>query len=299
MNTHVPSNATREQQIPNDAHGLHADSIFDDNMFCFEKNRKQVLDTIYLWPHSLMVKIAQLNHQENGDTPQLRHTTFCICPAVSAKLVAQLFTTLFYAEIDDPVEDSAGAEMLIPVRIYCRLLDFTPEIHHVGRLLKFGTFRNSDFAFWEEGYDSQQFPVVSQTLDAMIYKHWFTMFRLLIPLCSRTHLDPQHRPHIERPQTPKIPSWSATKDHDVPSLGVLSLAISLGSLTLNDVVPSHRGIALSDQPGPAEIEGEAPPYEEDDDYNATILPQYNRQYHHDISSPQWEPKWLLTYYLFI
>jgi hypothetical protein len=49
-------------------------------------------------------------------------------------------------------------------------------------LLKFGTFRNSEFSFWEEGYGSQHFPVAAQTLDVMIREQKFAMFRLLIPL---------------------------------------------------------------------------------------------------------------------
>ena len=55
-------------------------------------------------------------------------------------------------------------------------------------MLKFGTFRNSEFAFWEEGYGSQHFPVATQTLDVMIREQRFTMFRLLIPLWQQDAL---------------------------------------------------------------------------------------------------------------
>jgi len=43
------------------------------------------------------------------------------------------------------------------------------------------------------------------------------------------------------------------------------------------MVASHRGVALSSQPGPVEIEREAPPYEEmENREEVTALPKYTR-----------------------
>ncbi|KAF2259856.1 hypothetical protein CC78DRAFT_524125 [Lojkania enalia] len=98
------------------------------------------------------------------------------------KLSAQLFATLFYAESDDAVEDADASEMLVPVRIYCRLLDGTSEMRAVGTLLKTGKFRNSSFVFWEDRHDAQEFPIPVHALQSMVTDRVFVVQRFLIPV---------------------------------------------------------------------------------------------------------------------
>ncbi|KAF1960915.1 hypothetical protein CC80DRAFT_590230 [Byssothecium circinans] len=101
---------------------------------------------------------------------------------VVKKLVARLFATLFYAESDAAMQDTAAGEVLVPLRIYCRLLDHTPPMQEIGKLLKSGTFRNSEFVFWETDYGAQQFPIASRTLEKIIRNAEFPVLRILLPL---------------------------------------------------------------------------------------------------------------------
>jgi hypothetical protein len=89
----------------------------------------------------------------------------------------------------------------------------------------------------------------------------------------------QRRSDLDIPQISTMPSWTAPNDRDFPSLGTWSSELSLRSLTLNDIpmVASHRGVALSSQPGPVEFDGQVPSYEEvEDQEDVTALPRYTR-----------------------
>jgi hypothetical protein len=132
--------------------------------------------------------------------------------AIVHQLAAQLFATLFYAESDAPMQDTAAGEILIPrkpspyplpsflpyplsttqytnssnhtpVRIHCRLLDHTPQLRALGTLLKpSGPFRNSEFIFWEQDYGEQIFPLAASTLDTMTREALFPVLRILLPV---------------------------------------------------------------------------------------------------------------------
>jgi hypothetical protein len=86
-------------------------------------------------------------------------------------------------------------------------------------------------------------------------------------------IEPSQRAHLDVPQTPKAPSpsWSAPKLDGIPALGSWSSHLSLRSLTLDEA-------RLSGSPGPTEISGEAPAYDDlvNDREDVTALPTYYR-----------------------
>ncbi|KAF2729081.1 hypothetical protein EJ04DRAFT_503032 [Polyplosphaeria fusca] len=102
--------------------------------------------------------------------------------SIIKKLASQLFATLFFAETDDPVQDTPAGEALIPVRVRCRLLDGSSPVRETGAALKNGPFRHAEFVFWEDGYASQQFPIPSRTLEKMIQEKIFPVLNLLVPV---------------------------------------------------------------------------------------------------------------------
>ncbi|CAI6303542.1 unnamed protein product [Periconia digitata] len=115
---------------------------------------------------------------------------------VIRKIVNQLFATLFYAESDAAIQESAAGEYLIPIRLYTRLLNHTPSLSSLGTLLRTGPFRASEFVFWEESSTSNQqpllssqhphqrhsFPISNHTLDSMVHRGVFPVLKLLLPV---------------------------------------------------------------------------------------------------------------------
>ncbi|PVH95746.1 hypothetical protein DM02DRAFT_731639 [Periconia macrospinosa] len=102
---------------------------------------------------------------------------------VIKKIVNQLFATLFYAESDTAIQDTAAGEYLIPIRIHTRIVSHTPTMHALGTLLQpTGPFPNSSFVFWEQDYAPQHFPISQHAIDSMVQQGRFPSLKILLPV---------------------------------------------------------------------------------------------------------------------
>ncbi|ORY05071.1 hypothetical protein BCR34DRAFT_572302 [Clohesyomyces aquaticus] len=97
-----------------------------------------------------------------------------ISPIQITDLAAQLFATLFYVESRTSSYNTNNNELIIPVRILCRLPNETAEIQEIARLFKQEQYRNAVFVFLEQGSTEEQtFSIPERSIDDMITHLWF------------------------------------------------------------------------------------------------------------------------------
>ncbi|KAH8684241.1 hypothetical protein BGZ60DRAFT_397086 [Tricladium varicosporioides] len=96
-------------------------------------------------------------------------------PLFIARLASQLFATFFYFEPYLEIDHKTGRESTIRGKILCRVSDGAPEICEIGKILRTGSRRATEFVFRCDASEAQYFQIPLSTVDRMICDLSFEM----------------------------------------------------------------------------------------------------------------------------